>query len=272
MKNPSLYIVGTPIGNLGDISKRALETLEAVDFIAAEDTRNSIKLLNRYGIKKPLVSYYEHNKAKRGGEIIERLLKGESCAIITDAGMPAISDPGQDIVSLCIENNIPYTVIPGPTAAISALSMSGLESGRFCFEGFLSAVKKERVNHLKELANEKRTMIFYEAPHKLKRTLEDMKAVFGDRRIFIAREITKLFEEGISTTLDKATELYSEKEPKGEFVLILEGGKEIEKPEVDIEKEFEILIKSGKSPSEAVKEVALKYGLRKNEVYQKCIK
>ena len=219
-----LYLVPTPIGNLGDISKRCRETLAEVDFIAAEDTRVSLKLLNHLELKKPLVSYYEHNKVESGKRIVERLLAGETCALVTDAGSPAISDPGEDLVALCAENGIPVSAIPGPCAIITALSISGLPTGRFTFEGFLSTSKKSRQEHLAALREERRTMVFYEAPHKLRATLEDLAAAFGgERRISLCRELTKLHEEVIRTTLDGAQALYAEQPPRGEYVLVLEG-------------------------------------------------
>lgn len=218
-----LYVVGTPIGNLGDISPRALSTLEEVDFIAAEDTRVTLKLLNHFEIKKPMVSYFEHNKHERGEIICQRILNGESCAIVTDAGMPCISDPGEMLIKQCIEYGIKTQVVPGPSAVISALAISGLPTGRFIFEGFLSVNKKSRREHLNEVKNEKRTMIFYEAPHKLNATLKDMLESFGDRKISIVRELTKIHEEVINTTLEKAVEAYKDAPLKGEIVLIIEG-------------------------------------------------
>ncbi len=220
----TLYLVGTPIGNLSDLSERAKKVLSEVDFIAAEDTRNTMKLCSALGIKKELVSYFEHNKKTSGERICARLLGGESCALVTDAGMPAISDPGEDIVKLSAEYGITVTVIPGPCAAVSALALSALSTARFTFEGFLSAVKGERKKQLAALAREARTMIFYEAPHKLKATLSDMTEAFGeDRKISLCREITKINEEVIRTTLGKAQLLFAEKEPRGEFVLIIDG-------------------------------------------------
>jgi 16S rRNA (cytidine1402-2'-O)-methyltransferase len=275
IKKISLYIVGTPIGNLGDISERATQTLRNVDFIAAEDTRNSLKLLNRFNIKKPMISYYEHNKREKGEQIIARLLNGETCALITDAGMPAISDPGEDLVALCIEKGILVTAIPGPTAFVTALALSGQKTGRFCFEGFLSTAKKARNEHLQSLKEEKRTIIFYEAPHKLIKTLEDLYKAFGDRKITIARELTKIYEELVFTTLSKAAAHYEEKMPKGEFVLIIEGASEteIEKPtDSEIMKAFQKLTGSGMHKSEAIKQIADAFHLRKNEVYKLCIK
>ncbi len=205
-----LYLVGTPIGNLGDLSPRALETLGSADFIAAEDTRVTMKLLNHFELKKPLVSYYEHNKAESGKKILERLLAGETCALVTDAGMPAISDPGEDLVRLCAENGVEVRVVPGPCALVSALALSGLSTGRFTFEGFLSVNKSARFEHLDALRTEKRTMIFYEAPHKLLATLRDMLEVLGDRRISLCRELTKIHEEALRTTLSGALEYYAE--------------------------------------------------------------
>lgn len=218
-----LYVVGTPIGNLEDMSVRAVKTLQEVDFIAAEDTRVTLKLLSHFEIKKPMVSYHEHNAREKGGEIITRLLSGQTCAIVTDAGMPCISDPGEDLVRLCAENGIDTVVIPGPSAAISALALSGLSTSKFVFEGFLNPQKNARLERLEELKREKRTIIFYEAPHKLCDTLSAMYQVLGDRKITLARELTKIYEEVIRTTLSQAVALYEEKAPKGEFVLVVEG-------------------------------------------------
>ena len=227
----TLYLVATPVGNLADISARAVKVLSEVDFVAAEDTRNSMRLLSYLGIQKPMVSYFEHNKRTHGDLICDRLLSGESCALVTDAGTPAISDPGEDIVALCAEKNIPVTSIPGPCAAILALTLSGLSTNRFCFEGFLSTSKKSRYEHLDSPKNEERTMIFYEAPHKLKNTLDDFKKTFGgDRRISFCRELTKLHEEVLLMTLDEAITYYNANDPRGEFVLVLEGA-EIKKEE-----------------------------------------
>ena len=223
-----LYLVPTPIGNLGDISTRCRETLEQADFIAAEDTRVTLKLLNHMGIKKSLVSYYEHNKASKGNFIVERILAGETCALVSDAGSPAISDPGEDLVKQCAEAGITVCAIPGPCAVITALSISGQSTGRFCFEGFLSTAKKSRREHLESLVNERRTMVFYEAPHKLLSTLEDMASVFGaDRPISLCRELTKLHEEVVRTTLGEAVEKYTQNPPKGEFVLVIAGAPEV---------------------------------------------
>ena len=221
----TLYLVGTPIGNLADMTDRAKKVLAEVDFIAAEDTRNSMKLLSCFGIHQELVSYYEHNKRESGERIVARLLGGESCAIITDAGMPAISDPGEDLVRLCSESGIAVRVVPGASASVSALALSGLPTARFAFEGFLPAQKNDRRKRLDGLKNEERTMIFYEAPHKLRATLDDMKDAFGgERKISLCRELTKLNEETERTTLDGAVSIYKEREPRGEYVLVVEGG------------------------------------------------
>ena len=266
-----LYLVPTPIGNLGDISTRCRETLENADFIAAEDTRVSLKLLNHLGIKKSLVSYYEHNKAFKGDKIVERILSGETCALVSDAGSPAISDPGEDLVKQCAAAGITVCAIPGPCAAITALSISGQATGRFCFEGFLSTSKKSRREHLDSLKKEQRTMIFYEAPHKLVTTLEDMAEVFGaDRPISLCRELTKLHEEVVRTTLGEAVVKYTENSPKGEFVLIVAGA-EPEVEEVPSEEDaagyLKRLIDSGLSRKDAIKQTAKDLGLPKNVVY-----
>ncbi len=222
----TLYLVGTPIGNLSDLSERALKVLSECDFIAAEDTRNSAKLLTCFGIKKELVSYHEHNRRTRGEEICRRIEAGESCALVTDAGMPAISDPGEDIVRLCAARDITVSVIPGPSACVSALALSGISTARFTFEGFLPVPKAERRRRLEEIAGERRTMIFYEAPHKLRTTLDDLLAVFGDRKIALCRELTKKNEEIIRTTVAHAVAYYKETDPRGEYVLVLEGAEE----------------------------------------------
>ena len=271
-----LYLVPTPIGNLGDISQRCRETLEQADFIAAEDTRVSLKLLNHLGIKKSLVSYFEHNKAFKGEKIVERILAGETCALVSDAGSPAISDPGEDLVKLCHEAGIVVCAIPGPCAAITALSISGQATGRFCFEGFLSTAKKSRKEHLESLVKEQRTMIFYEAPHKLVTTLEDMAAVFGeDRPISLCRELTKLHEEVVRTTLGAAVEKYTQNAPKGEFVLIVAGAepeeKEAASPE-DAAARVEQLMEEGMSRKDAVKQTAKELNLPKNVVYDAALK
>ncbi len=270
-----LYLVPTPIGNLGDISDRAKQTLESADFIAAEDTRVSLKLLNHLGIHKPLVSYYEHNKAFRGDKIVDRILAGETCALVSDAGSPAISDPGEDLVRQCAEAGITVCAIPGPCAAITALSISGLPTGRFCFEGFLSMAKKSRREHLDSLRSEKRTMIFYEAPHKLLATLQDMVNTFGaDRPVAFCRELTKLHEEVVRTTLGEALAKYTAQAPKGEFVVILSGAPDTPKEapgEDDIKKRLAELMGKGLSRKDAVKQAAVELDLPKNVVYNAAL-
>ena len=270
-----LYLVPTPIGNLGDISIRCRQTLEAADFIAAEDTRVSLKLLNHLGIKKSLVSYYEHNKAQKGNVILDRILAGETCALVSDAGSPAISDPGEDLVKQCAEAGITVCAIPGPCAVITALSISGQSTGRFCFEGFLSTAKKSRREHLEALANEQRTMIFYEAPHKLLSTLEDMSEVFGgDRSISLCRELTKLHEEVVRTTLAEAVEKYTQQPPKGEFVLVVAGAQPVEAPiatEVDAAARVAALMAQGASRKDAIKQTAQELKLPKNVVYDAAL-
>ena len=267
-----LYVTGTPIGNLSDLSPRAAQTLENVDFIAAEDTRVTLKLLNHLGIKKPMVSYFEHNKRERGEIICQRIEQGESCAIVTDAGMPCISDPGEDLIRLCAERGIQTVVIPGPSAVIAALAVSGLETGCFCFEGFLSVNKKSRGEHLQSLQNEKRTMIFYEAPHKLPATLRDLFAAFGDRKLSIVREITKVHEEVLRTTTAYAAEHYADGSIKGEIVLVLEGKKQDEQEDsytmeqaVTLAQE---LIADGVRITDAAKQAAAITGYKKNEIYK----
>ena len=270
-----LYLVPTPIGNLSDISIRCKETLEQADFIAAEDTRVTLKLLNHLGIKKSLVSYYEHNKAFKGNVIVDRILAGETCALVSDAGSPAISDPGEDLVKQCAEAGITVCAIPGPCAAITALSISGQSTGRFCFEGFLSTAKKSRREHLESLQSEQRTMIFYEAPHKLLATLEAMAGAFGaDRPISLCRELTKLHEEVIRTTLGGAIELYAQQPPKGEFVLVVAGAT----PQVqesftpaDAARRVAELMASGMSRKDAVKQTAAEMDLPKNVVYDAAL-
>ena len=270
-----LYLVPTPIGNLSDISIRCRETLEQADFIAAEDTRVSLKLLNHLGIKKPLVSYFEHNKAQKGEMIVERILAGETCALVSDAGSPAISDPGEELVKQCAEAGITVCAIPGPCAVITALSISGQTTGRFCFEGFLSTAKKSRRDHLESLVNETRTMVFYEAPHKLLNTLEDMAAVFSnDRPISLCRELTKLHEEVIRTTLGGAIELYNQQPPKGEFVLVVAGAAPAEEKTATAEdavQRVKELMGSGMSRKDAVKQTAQELHLPKNVVYDAAL-
>lgn len=267
----TLYLVATPIGNLGDFSPRALETMQTVDFIAAEDTRVSMKLLNHFEIRKPLVSYHEHNAATAGQAILARLLAGESCALVTDAGTPAISDPGEGLVRLCAENNVEVLSIPGCCAAVNALAVSGLPTGRFTFEGFLSVNKKPRREHLDSLRNETRTMIFHEAPHKLRSTLEDLCSAFGpDRKIALCRELTKLHEETLRMTLGEAVAYYEEITPKGEFVLVVEGGEAKEKAALTLEDgvaQVLALMEQGQRLKDAAKEVAAHTGLSKNELY-----
>lgn len=267
----TLYVVGTPIGNLGDFSPRAVEILSSVDFIAAEDTRVTIKLLNHFGIKKPMVSYYEHNRTERGTVLIERMLGGESCALVSDAGMPIISDPGEDLTLRCHENGIKVCAVPGPCAFVTALAISGMPSGRFTFEGFLTVTKQNRRKHLEELVNEKRTMIFYEAPHKLQSTLEDMLKYFGNRNIALVKELTKIYENVERTTLADASEKYKAVAPKGEFVLIVEGKPEDEEEKITIESATAMaleLVKKGASKNDAAKEIAKKTGLKKSDIYK----
>ena len=267
----ALYLVGTPIGNLGAFSPRAVEVLQEVDFIAAEDTRVSLKLLNHFGIKKPLVSYYEHNKNMSGEKILSRLLSGETCALVTDAGMPAISDPGEDIVRMCAQHGIDVFVVPGPSAVVSALAVSGLPTTRWCFEGFLSVNKKERIPHLESLQNEMRTMIFYEAPHKLAQTLRALANALGNREIAIVREITKIHDQVIRTFLCDAAEKYSEEALKGEIVLIINGAPEQEKENLSLEQAAEYakeLVHGGESKSDAAKIAAKEFGYKKGDIYK----
>ena len=270
-----LYLVPTPIGNLGDISIRCRQTLEEADFIAAEDTRVTLKLLNHLDIKKSLVSYYEHNKAFKGNVILERILAGETCALVSDAGSPAISDPGEELVKQCAEAGITVCAIPGPCAVITALSISGQSTGRFCFEGFLSTAKKSRREHLESLASEQRTMIFYEAPHKLLATLEDMAEVFGaDRPISLCRELTKLHEEVVRTTLGSAIGKYTEAAPKGEFVLVVAGTEPTVKEEAtpeDAAHRVAQLMEEGLSRKDAIKQAAQELSLPKNVVYDAAL-
>lgn len=267
----TLYVVGTPIGNLGDFSPRAVEVLSSCDFIAAEDTRVTIKLLNHFGIKKQMISYYEHNRNEKGGVIIERLLNGENCALVSDAGMPIISDPGEDLTLRCHENGIQVCAVPGPCAFVTALAISGMPSGRFTFEGFLTVTKQNRRRHLEELVNEKRTMIFYEAPHKLQKTLEDMYTYFGNRNIALVKELTKIHENVERTTLLDASEKYKTVAPKGEFVLIVEGKPEDEEKEITLDEAKEMalnLINEGVSKNNAAKEIAKATGLKKSDIYK----
>ena len=264
-----LYLVATPIGNLGDLSPRALETLERVDFIAAEDTRVSIRLLNHFSIKKPLVSYHQHNQNSAGPSVLQRLLAGESCALITDAGMPAISDPGEDLVRLCAESGVEVLAVPGCCAVVSALAVSGLPTGRFTFEGFLTTNKKNRREHLQSLMYEQRTMVFYEAPHKLRSTLADLLETFGDRPIALCRELTKLHEETIRTTLAQAVDFYRDNEPKGEFVLVLAGAQPEEGSALTLEEGVSLVLRkrmAGLGMKEAVRQVAADTGLSRKDL------
>lgn len=265
-----LYLVGTPIGNLGDFSPRAADALREADFIAAEDTRVTLKLLNHFGIRKPMVSYFEHNKYASGAKIFERILAGETCALVTDAGMPAISDPGEELVRLCAEGGVEVLTVPGPSALISALALSALPTGRFCFEGFLSTANKSRREHLESLKSERRTMIFYEAPHKLMRTLEDMKNTFGgERRISLCRELTKLHEQTLRTDLAGAIEHFTEFPPKGEFVLVIEGAPEAVSG-FSLEEAAELAERyraEGLSRKAACKKAAAETGFSANELY-----
>lgn len=266
-----LYIVGTPIGNLGDLSPRAMETLGAVDFIAAEDTRVTLRLLNKFSIKKPMVSYFEHNRRERGAQILARLEAGETCALVTDAGMPAISDPGEDLVRLCHQRGVPVESVPGPSAVITALALSGMPSGRFCFEGFLSTNRTGRREHLRSLKDETRTLIFYEAPHKLLSTLTDMLAEWGDREISLTRELTKLHEEAVMTTLSEAVSRYAETPPRGEFVLVVAGAAPPPAEEMTLAGAAalaERLTAEGLSLSEAARQAAAESGLKKGEIYK----
>lgn len=269
-----LYVVGTPIGNMNDFSPRAVETLEKVDFIAAEDTRVSIKILNRFNIKKHMISYHEHNIREKGQLIVNRILAGESCAIISDAGMPCISDPGEDLVRQCHEAQIKVEPIPGPTAALTALAVSGQITSRFVFEGFLSANSNSRREHLQSIKDNTYTMIFYEAPHKLKKTLSDLYNSLGDRSITIARELTKLHEEIVKTTISEAINIYQNREPKGEFVLIVEGKPKSEQIEITKEQAVNMvlsLISDGESLTSASKQVAKITGFSKSELYRNSL-
>ncbi len=270
----TLYLVATPIGNLSDISERALKVLGGVDFVAAEDTRNTGKLLAYFGISKPMVSYFEHNKRERGEVIVERLLNGESCALVTDAGTPAISDPGEDLVRLCAEKSVTVTSIPGCCACVNALALSALATGRFCFEGFLSTNKNERNTRLNELKNDTRTHIFYEAPHKLTKTLDDIIEVFGDRKIALCRELTKLNEEVIRTTISGAIEYYKENAPRGEYVLVIEGADESAVKSdafwanMSLSEHVDYYVAQGMKKMDAIKTVAKDRDMPKNEVYK----
>ncbi len=272
--NGKLVVVGTPIGNLGDLSPRAVEAMEQADFIAAEDTRVTLKLLNHFGIKKPMVSYFEHNKRERGDVICARIQQGETCVLVSDAGMPAISDPGEELMRQCVERGIPVTVVPGPSAVVSALAISGLPTGRFTFEGFLSMNKKSRREHLEQVAKESRTMVFYEAPHKLPNTLQDMLAAWGDRRIAIVRELTKVHEEVIRTTLSEAAARYAEGGARGEIVLVVEGAAPETSDSYTPEQAIALAqtyMEEGSSPSDAAKQAARITGVKKGIIYRGLI-
>jgi len=265
-----LYVIGTPIGNMEDITLRQLETLKSVDFICAEDTRVTLKLLSRYDIHKPLVSYHEHSGREVADRITERILSGENAGVVTDAGMPCISDPGENLVKICYEKNIDVKVVPGPSAVVSALAISGLNTSRFTFEGFLSVTKKQRAEHLESLRNEKRTMIFYEAPHKLVSTLRDMLNYFGDRKISLCRELTKIYEEVLRMTLSEAVEYYSGRTPRGEYVLVIEGKQYSQPVDISIDDALNqviSLVQTGEKPVNACKAVAKEYGFKKGDLY-----
>ncbi len=270
-----LLLVGTPIGNLGDLSPRALEALGQADFIAAEDTRVTLKLLTHFGLKKPVVSYYEHNKSEAGPRIVERLLTGETCALVTDAGMPAVSDPGEDLARLCHEAGVPVLAVPGPSAAVTALALSGLPTGRFTFEGFLSVNKSARFEHLDSLRGEKRTMVFYEAPHKLRQTLRDMLEVLGDRELALCRELTKLHEETVRTTLAEAVRRYETEEPRGEYVLVLAGARGEAEATATLEEAVDLALRlreEGMSLKDAAKRASQRTGISRNDVYDGALK
>ncbi len=270
-----LYLVPTPIGNLGDLSQRIIDTLGEVDFIAAEDTRVTVKILNHLGLKKPMVSYYRHNTETSGPAILQRLLAGESCALVTDAGTPAISDPGEELVAMCAESGVDVVAIPGPCALVTALAVSGLPTGRFTFEGFLATNKKNRKNHLDSLRQEQRTMIFYEAPHKLLSTLGDLRDAFGaDRRISLCRELTKLHEEVRRTTLGAAADWYGENPPKGEFVLVVEGAAPAEAEPLTMEEGVQRVLElyeQGVSMKDASRQAAQETGLNRKELYREAV-
>ncbi len=268
----TLYVVGTPIGNLGDFSPRARQTLETVDFIAAEDTRVTAKLLNHFEIRKPLVSYHEHNRKEKGPDILERIMAGESCALVTDAGMPAISDPGVDLVRLCREHNVPVATVPGPTAVATALAFSGMEVSRFSFEGFLSVNKPNRRKHLEEIKTERKTMVFYEAPHKLAATLHDLYDTLGDRRIAVIKELTKIHEQCELTTLAEIAGKYDGVKLKGEYVLIVEAKTEeelaAERPQTDPAALARAYMEQGMRLNDAAKRAAQETGAKKSDIYR----
>jgi 16S rRNA (cytidine1402-2'-O)-methyltransferase len=272
----TLYLVATPIGNLSDMSERGIKVLSEVDFVAAEDTRNTLRLLTHFGISKPLTSYHEHNKREKGEEIAARLEKGESCALVTDAGTPAVSDPGEDLVALCSQRGISVTSVPGACAFVTALTLSALPTARFVFEGFLPVKKKERRERLEELARETRTFILHEAPHKLKTTLSDMREYLGgDRRIALCRELTKINEEVLRLTVEESEEYYSEREPRGEYVIVVDGGTGDQgREEITLTPEelVERYIDGGMSRSDAIKATAKELGMSRNEVYRALIR
>ena len=277
MKDIDFYIVGTPIGNLGDMSDRAIETLRSVDFIAAEDTRNTLKLLNKFDIKKPMVSYFEHNKRKRGEEIVSILREGKTGALVTDAGMPAISDPGEDLVKLLYEEGFNVSVVPGPSAFSAALVLSGLDTSRFSFEGFLSTTKKNRMEHLDSVKNTRNTLIFYEGPTKVKGTLADLLTVLGDRPCAVARELTKIYEQVLRGTISDMIEHFENTQPKGEFVIIVEGAREMAKQDefwsrLSIEDHVMHYVNSGETKKDAIRLVANDRGVPKNEIYNTVMK
>ena len=280
MEYGKLYLCATPIGNLEDISIITLNILKSVDLIACEDTRHSLKMLTHFEISKPLTSYFEHNKTEKGLKIIEKIKECKNVALITDAGTPAISDPGEDLVRLCAENGVDVVPVPGPAALINALIVSGLPTGRFSFEGFLSVNKKSRADHLDEVKNDTRTLIFYEAPHKLLRTLNDMSKVFGDRKIALVREITKIHEEVKRTTLFEAVKFYTENPPKGEFVLVIEGKSYEELSEekaeefenISVTEQINALIGERIDKKDAIKQVAVLRNMKKRDVYNEYVK
>lgn len=270
-----LVLVGTPIGNLADFSPRARQALEECDLVAAEDTRVTLKLLNHFDIKKPLVSYYEHNRREKGELICARLLAGETVCLVTDAGMPAISDPGEDLVALCAEQQIEVAAVPGPSAVVTALALSGLPTGRFCFEGFLSTAKVSRSEHLEEIKTERRTLVFYEAPHKLPSTLKDLYEALGDRRIAICREMTKLHEEVIRTTLGEAARRFAKETPRGEQVLVIEGAPKLEPQTLSLKDAVALAreqMDEGQAAAQAAKEAAKISGLKKGDIYRELMK
>ncbi len=266
-----LYVVGTPIGNLGDFSPRAAETLAKVDFIAAEDTRVTLKLLNHFDIHTPLISYHDHNRITKGDYVVDRILAGEDCAVVSDAGMPAISDPGEDLVRLCRERGIEVVSVPGPSAVVTALALSGMDCSRFCFEGFLSVNKPSRREHLDAVKNERRTLVFYEAPHKLLNTLTDTLASFGDREIALVKELTKIHENVHRTTLSEAVEFYSQNAPKGEYVLIIEGAKEKAIEQMDFDAAVKLAksyVADGMTAAKAAKRASAESLVARSELYK----